>query len=74
MAKEVFRGPLERLSDTTWRIPKSYRSGMRVDGIVYADDALMESIRGDQALEQVLRNARSLLTSWNPRSSRSAAM
>ena len=26
---------------------------MRVDGIVYADDVLIESIRNDQALEQV---------------------
>jgi tRNA-splicing ligase RtcB (3'-phosphate/5'-hydroxy nucleic acid ligase) len=53
MPKEVYRGPLERLSDTTWRIPKSYRQGMRVDGIIYADDRLIESIRDDQALEQV---------------------
>ena len=53
MAKESYRGPLERASDTTWRIPKSYRPGMRVDGIVYADDTLVELIRTDQALEQV---------------------
>ncbi len=53
MAKEAFHGPLERINDTSWRIPKSYRAGMRVDGIVYADDALIESIRDDQALEQV---------------------
>jgi tRNA-splicing ligase RtcB len=53
MAKESFRGPLERIDDTSWRIPKSYRAGMRVDGIVYADDTLVESIRHDQALEQV---------------------
>jgi tRNA-splicing ligase RtcB len=53
MPKEEFQGPLERTSDTTWRIPKSYRAGMRVDGIVYADDALVELIRHDQALEQV---------------------
>ena len=53
MPKELFRGPVERVNDTTWRIPKSYRQGMRVDGIIYADDRLMESIRQDQALEQV---------------------
>jgi tRNA-splicing ligase RtcB len=53
MPKEAFHGPLERASDTTWRIPKSYRAGMRVDGIVYADDVLVELIRHDQALEQV---------------------
>jgi tRNA-splicing ligase RtcB len=53
MPKDAYRGPLDRIDETSWRIPKSYRSGMRVDGIVYADDALVESIRFDQALEQV---------------------
>jgi tRNA-splicing ligase RtcB len=51
--KQPFRGPLERIDATSWRIPKSYRPGMRVDGIVFADDKLVESIREDQALEQV---------------------
>ena len=53
MAKETYRGPLERIDDTSWRIPKSYRAGMRVDGVVYADDRLVRLIRDDQALEQV---------------------
>jgi tRNA-splicing ligase RtcB len=53
MAKEKFHGPLERIDDVSWRIPRSYRPGMRVDGIVYADDRLIETIREDQALEQV---------------------
>ncbi len=53
MAKNAYRGPLERTSDTTWRIPKSYRKGMHVDGIVYADDTLVELIRHDEALDQV---------------------
>ncbi len=42
---------LERLDATRWRIPR--RGKMRVDGIVYADDALMEEIRHDPCLEQV---------------------
>jgi hypothetical protein len=50
---EGYSGPLERLDDTRWRIPKSYRSDMRVDGIIYADDALIESIKNDKAPEQV---------------------
>ena len=53
MPREKFTGPLERIDGTTWRIPKSYRAGMRVDGIVFADDELIETIRDDQALEQV---------------------
>src|SRR5207253_4438201 len=36
-----------------WRIPKGYKPGMHVDGIVYADDVLIEQIRADQACEQV---------------------
>jgi tRNA-splicing ligase RtcB len=53
MPKDAFAGPLERVNDTLWRIPKSYRPDMRVDGLIYADDALIELIRGDQAPEQV---------------------
>ena len=52
MAKDAYQGPLERMSDTTWRIPKSYK-GMHVDGLIFADDKLIEQIRHDQAPEQV---------------------
>ncbi len=48
-----FEGPLERVSDCCWRIPKSYKPGMRVDGLIYADDKLIDLIREDQAPEQV---------------------
>lgn len=50
---DQYTGPLERIDDTRWRIPKSYRPDMRVDGIIYADDALVESIKKDKAPEQV---------------------
>src|SRR5438552_16676265 len=53
MAKESFRGPIEQVDATCWRIPKSYKSGMRVDGLIFADDKLIEQIRHDQAPEQV---------------------
>src|SRR3954470_11759948 len=53
MAKESFYGPLERVTDFCWRIPKSYKAGMRVDGLIYADDQMIEMIRKDQAPEQV---------------------
>ena len=42
---------IEQIDDTRWRLPRS--GGMRVDGIVYADRRLMESLRHDPALEQV---------------------
>ena len=45
--------PLERLDACRWRIPRDARPGMRVDGIIYADERLMEHLRGEQAAEQV---------------------
>ncbi len=53
MGSGGFHGPLERVSDCVWRIPKSYKPGMKVDGLIFADDALIEQIRHDQAPEQV---------------------
>src|SRR5262245_15591157 len=53
MPKDAFYGPLERVSDFCWRIPQSYKAGMRVDGLIYADDQMIELIRKDQAPEQV---------------------
>jgi len=45
--------PLEKIDDFRWRIPRSYKPGMRVPGIVYADEKLLKDIRHDKALEQV---------------------
>src|SRR5437763_13805894 len=53
MAKDVFRGPLEQVDECCWRIPKSYKPGMRVDGLIFADEKLMQHIRQDQAPDQV---------------------
>ncbi len=50
---EPYTGPLQRLDANRWRIPKSYKQGMRVDGIIYADDVLIEAIKGDKSPEQV---------------------
>src|SRR5262249_23205167 len=36
-----------------WRIPRSYRPGMRVDGLIFASDKLMRHLVQDQAPEQV---------------------
>jgi tRNA-splicing ligase RtcB len=44
---------LERLDEVRWRIPRDERRGMRVDGIVFADETLIEPLRDDPALEQV---------------------
>src|SRR5215831_21376439 len=53
MPSTPFTGPLEPAGICRWRIPKSYKPGMRVDGLIYADDVLIEQIRADQACEQV---------------------
>ena len=50
---EAWKGPLERVDDVRWKVPKSYKKCMRVDGIIYASDDMMESIKADQAPEQV---------------------
>jgi len=50
---EIWQGSLEKIDDYRWRIPKSYKAGMRVPGIIYADEKLLKDIRQDKALEQV---------------------
>jgi tRNA-splicing ligase RtcB (3'-phosphate/5'-hydroxy nucleic acid ligase) len=42
---------LTRLDDHRWLIPRHGK--MRVDGLIFADDTLMEDIRGDEAVKQV---------------------
>ncbi len=49
----MWNGPLEKIDDARLLIPKSYKPGMRVDGIIYADANLIEDIKADQAPEQV---------------------
>jgi len=49
----TFDGPLNRIDDYRWEIPKTYKAGMRVPGLIYADEKMLESIRQEQALEQV---------------------
>jgi tRNA-splicing ligase RtcB (3'-phosphate/5'-hydroxy nucleic acid ligase) len=53
MNKASFNGPLEQISDCCYRIPKSYRADMRVDGLIFASEKLIGAIRNDQAAEQV---------------------
>lgn len=50
---EGYRGPLEKVGPYKWLIPKDYKPGMRVPGLIYASEELIEQIRRDQAPEQV---------------------
>src|SRR5215213_5174597 len=53
MTKESYHGPLEQVDPCCWRIPKSYKPGMRVDGLIFANDKLIQSVIKDQAPDQV---------------------
>jgi tRNA-splicing ligase RtcB len=53
MGKDVYRGPLEQVDECCWRIPRSYKQGMRVDGLIFCDEKLLPAIQKDQAPEQV---------------------
>ena len=46
-------GMLEKIDDFRWRIPKSHKAGMRVDGIIYANERMLDDILSDKAVEQV---------------------
>lgn len=50
---EKFEGTLEKIDEYRWRIPRASCARMRTDGIVFADDVLMEDLRTDPALTQV---------------------
>jgi len=48
---KVHQVPLERISDTCWRVPR--RGPMHVEGRVFADESLLPDLRSDRCLEQV---------------------
>lgn len=50
--RAIYNIPLERLDDYSWRIPQKYKPGMRVPGIVLADEELLEKMKTDRTLEQ----------------------
>jgi len=52
-----WEGTLEKISDYKFRIPKSYKPGMRTDGIIYTDEKMVSQIKHDRALEQVVNVA-----------------
>jgi tRNA-splicing ligase RtcB len=46
-------GKLEKVDEYRWRIPMSYKAGMRVPGLIYADEGMLRHILEEQAPEQV---------------------
>ena len=51
MTSELAQVKLEKIDDCRWLIPKS--GGMKVPGLIYADEKLLKDIYKDKALEQV---------------------
>ena len=49
----MLRNELEKIDQYRWRIPKDYRTGMRVDGIIYASEDMLDAILSDKAIDQV---------------------
>ncbi len=47
------KGKLVKIDEFRWEIPRDYKPGMRVPGLVFADEAMIAHIRDDQSLEQV---------------------
>ncbi|MDY6914633.1 MAG: RtcB family protein [Planctomycetota bacterium] len=52
MGKE-FTGEIERIDANRWRIPKGAQGGMRVGGIIYASDALIDEALSGGGAKQV---------------------
>ena len=53
MKAQTWTGPLEQVDEYRWRIPASFDRGMRVPGLIFADEKLLADIQEDQALQQV---------------------
>ena len=48
-----WRKVLQRLDENRWVLPQSYKPGMRVPGMIYADEGMMSLVAGDASVEQV---------------------
>lgn len=49
----MWNGPLEKVDEFTFRIPRKYRGDMRNDGILFSSDRMIDAVKSDEACEQV---------------------
>ncbi len=49
----LWQGKIRRIDDYRWEIPVDYKNGMKVPGLVYADNRMLDVAREEQSLEQV---------------------
>ena len=48
-----WQGQFVKVDDYRWKIPEDYKMGMRVAGLIYANQGMLESMRQEQTPEQV---------------------
>ncbi|MBN1678445.1 MAG: RtcB family protein [Candidatus Thermoplasmatota archaeon] len=48
----AWNGPLNKLDEFRFEIPRSYKSCMTTSAVIYADDKMMQSVKQDNAPEQ----------------------
>jgi len=53
MEGKKWTGTLKKIDNYRWLIPKEYKEGMRVPGIIYAQKSMLDDILSDEAPEQV---------------------
>ena len=53
----ITKNDLKKVDEYTWKIPKSYRSDMRVPALVYATESMLDEILRDRSLEQLVNVA-----------------
>ncbi|MDD1772161.1 MAG: RtcB family protein [Methanomassiliicoccales archaeon] len=47
-----WNGPLEKVDDFRWKIPRSYKEGMNCDAVIFADEKMIKTIASDNSPEQ----------------------
>ena len=56
-APQNWRSVLRQRDAVRWELPIEYMPGMRVPGLIYADAAMIDSMAGDMAIQQVANMA-----------------
>ena len=56
-APHNWRSVLRQQDAVRWELPASYMPGMRVPGLIFADQAMIDSMAGDMAIQQVAHMA-----------------
>jgi tRNA-splicing ligase RtcB (3'-phosphate/5'-hydroxy nucleic acid ligase) len=53
----IAKNQLQKLDAVRWLVPRSTRSGMLTDALIYADETLLDQILGDLSIEQAINVA-----------------